>query len=243
MVALLDFQVSIVPACDLLADKSVSSLIAIRSQPSMKIIIKYYNKYAAISFCLVLVLLKVACEQKSTNSNFTFSGRVEKLNPKHKLRRSNVEELPSFYQHIDEAAESAKVQPLNTVQLEKEDFELRIWTSPGAAYLFGLRLHKSNGQWERGWIEIEPIKFKSYRLRKLPDPQIKWEALWEKIEQEELMSLSLCKDLEGYIDGTAYIVEIVSQGEYKNFMYMAPDGKKCPAIKKVDRLTELISAN
>lgn len=147
-----------------------------------------------------------------------------------------------FYQDFDEAAESSKVQPLNTMNLANNDFELRLWIIPGMGRIYGLRLLRSNGQWERGRIELEPEKHEYYRYRRLAEPQIKWEGLWNILQQEKLTSLHPCEAPSAYPDCAIYMAEIVSMGEYKNYVYIAPDGKNCPDVNKVDRLGDIISA-
>lgn len=122
---------------------------------------------------------------------------------------------------------------LQRKRLPSGALEVRIWEGFGLTYLEGYRFRRENGWW-RGWW-IQPAlenratwKAKSYLMEFKP-PQQGWESLWNDLSKRNIAALPDFDSLPGpkatVLDGVCYVVEYVTPGTYRTYMYNNPQSQ------------------
>ncbi len=121
--------------------------------------------------------------------------------------------------------------------------EVRIWEGFGVTYLEGYRLRRENGQWRGWWIQPaleskSDWKSKKYLMEFKP-PKQGWDKFWADLTKQKITTLPDFEALPGkkdpVRDGVCYVVEYVTPGFYRTYMYDNPQTQTgdWPELKNV----------
>ncbi|MFN0111256.1 MAG: hypothetical protein ACKVZH_20525 [Blastocatellia bacterium] len=130
-----------------------------------------------------------------------------------------------FFDSINKRAAKAELTDLKSVALTGDDLEIRVWEGFGLSGLGGFVLKRSNGYWEA--IKLRPLQDNETQnpRESYPEPVSGWDAFWERLVSEGLLTLpdgSCFKDYLRITDGVSYVVEINMNGSYRTYEYSNP---------------------
>jgi hypothetical protein len=152
--------------------------------------------------------------------------------------------VPIFFEAIDERAGIAKLPKLKTINLPKDDLEVRVWAGFGLTALEGFVLKRTNGQWSA--IHLEGIHARLPRSeyqKQLQTPKSGWDAFWHRLVNAGILTLPDASEVKcnTYInDGMSYVVEVNANNTYRTYLYDNPDYAKCREAKQMIGIIKII---
>lgn len=150
-----------------------------------------------------------------------------------------------FFKVIDERAKIAKLKNLRAASMPHDDLEVRVWHGFGLTALEGFVLKRAAGKWSA--IHLNGIHSKLPRSeyeKRLPKPKSGWELSWRRLEEAGILTLSDasaigCSAMDP--DGMSYVVEFISKGTYRTYLYDNPGYAKCDEARQIIKIGNIIS--
>lgn len=207
---------------------------------------------------LCSIFLLISCNQDiSQNNNVSptpiYKTELTETEKAEKLKRveKDKQDLEKF---INEEAKYYELSSLANKDLPKMDLEIRIWrfAAFGEKHL-AFVLKKSDGNWSAKLVQRTiakkdlnkgskpPMK---YSRRKLNNPKSGWENLWQKLTNNEILTLptgsEISSGLSKYcLDCWEYVVETKVENNYRVYNYFAPEDSK--EIREAQQMVKIIN--
>lgn len=142
---------------------------------------------------------------------------------------------------INYKTKSVGEKPLRTLRVDPDSLEVRIWIGFGLMNnLEGYIFKKKHTGWEFYHL---PLFEQPELMYKLNEPKSGSEAFWSKISKEGILSLPDSSELKNpafVVDGGSYVVELLTNKEYRTYHYSNPEYQKWPEAKKLLSIIKII---
>jgi hypothetical protein len=150
---------------------------------------------------------------------------------------------PIFFEAINERAAIAKLPSLRAAALPKGDLETRIWIGFGVTALRGFDLQRSSGQWRATYMQgiHSRLTKQEYEIT-LQAPKSGWEGLWQKLLEQEILTLPDAASIRcagDTVDGISYVVENNLDNTYRTYMYDNPQFANCQEAQQIIQIAKL----
>lgn len=202
--------------------------------------------------CSIFIL--VSCNQDvSQNKNNVLSTPINETENTEKLKliEKDKKDLEKF---INEESKYYGLPSLINKNLPEDDFEIRVWrfATFGEKHL-AFVLKKSSGHYSAELVQRTiakkylnkgskvPMK---YSRRKLSSPKSGWESLWQRLVDNEILTLPMGSEVSSALskycnDCWSYIVEIRIENKYRVYDYFAPEDAK--NIREAQQMIKIIN--
>jgi hypothetical protein len=161
-----------------------------------------------------------------------------------KIELPNAKWEPIFFKSINRTTELGGLTQLRNVSLRQGDVEVRVWRGFGLDNLEGLVLKRIDNRWIAFHVRADDhFELRRAQVVQLFSPRSGWGPFWQNITEQGLLTLrdpseTNCKDDDGGIDGTAYVVEINQNNIYRTYWMRA--GGKCRGAADMDNIADYI---
>lgn len=145
----------------------------------------------------------------------------------------------TVFKEIDERANAGKLAKLRTAVLRKDDLELRVWIGFGPAALEGFVIERQSNRWSAMHLRsISPQVVRVDLPKKLAAPESGWEAFWQRLTSEGVLTLPDSGPAFSFVDSEAFVVEIRTGRSYRTYMY--DTHSETPEAKRMTRIVQTI---
>jgi len=141
---------------------------------------------------------------------------------------------------INERAKAANLRPLNSMNLNGDDLEFRVWVGFGKKPLEGFVIRRANDQWEGTFLESMNATTRPPYRRELSSPVMGWEFLWSELVDSGLLTLPDASQFQGGVDGTSYLVELKKDGFYRTYFYGNPNYQEWKEARQMLKIADLL---
>jgi len=145
---------------------------------------------------------------------------------------------------LDKIAMQNGFSILRETVLPENDLEIRIWVGFGKYGNDGLILKRSSGNWSAVNLRKMLCHLENRGKYNLESPKSGWEKTWQKLIDEEILTLPDSSKLKyeyGVVDGKSYVVETNFDYLYRTYQYSNPDYQKLKEARQMIKIGEIIA--
>jgi len=144
-----------------------------------------------------------------------------------------------LFAEIDGRAKLSKLENLQSIILPNDDLELRVWIGFGPAVLEGFVIERQSNHWSAMHLRsISPQVVRVDIPKKLATPESGWEAFWQRLTSEGVLTLPDSGPAFSFVDSEAFVVEIRTGRSYRTYMY--DTHSETPEAKRMTRIVQTI---
>lgn len=150
-----------------------------------------------------------------------------------------------YFEAIDRRTKAAKLNRLREAEAPQNSLEIRVWAGIDLSSLRCVVFRRTGDQWSAFYLPstVDPSK-QSKQVVSLSEPMSGWESLWEKLNQEDILTLPDAHEVGAdnvYPDALGVVVEIRSDGAYRAYNYNGFDTSEHVEAKKLNNICKTIS--
>jgi len=209
-----------------------------------------------IKFSIIIILIFVsACRVPSAEQNKelqlpTPQRELKKDIPNASWVKIYFGEIPGIVRPgLDKVARQNGFSILRETVLPDDDLEVRIWVGFGRYGNDGLILKRDSGNWSAANLRqmlchVKEIEKDERGKYKLESPKSCWDALWQKLVDEGILTLPDSSELkynDGAVDGKSYVVETNYDYVYRTYQYSNPKYVELKEARQIMKIGEIIA--